>query len=67
MAARPGLGQKPLGWPPRKAARPPRNSLQARPEQPAGPVWRDNPFLTTTAATQLGRGLSDGGCTEIQG
>jgi len=30
------------------------------------PVWRENPFLTTTA-TQLGRGLSDGGCTEIQG
>jgi len=29
-------------------------------------VWRENPFLTTTA-TQLGRGLSYGGCTEIQG
>ena len=30
------------------------------------PVWRENPFLNTTA-TQLGRGLSDGGCTQIQG
>jgi len=29
-------------------------------------VWRENPFLNTTAS-QLGRGLSDGGCTEIQG
>jgi hypothetical protein len=29
-------------------------------------LWRENPFPTTTA-TQLGRGLSYGGCTEIQG
>jgi hypothetical protein len=29
-------------------------------------LWRENPFLTTTA-TQLDRGLSYGGCTEIQG
>jgi len=50
----------------RPAARPPRKSPQARPEKPAGPVWRENQFFTTTA-TQLGRGLSDGGCTEIQG
>jgi len=30
------------------------------------PFCRENPFLTTTAA-QLGKGLSDGGCAEIQG
>jgi hypothetical protein len=29
-------------------------------------LWRENPFLTTTA-TQLGRGLNYGGYTEIQG
>jgi len=29
-------------------------------------LWLENLFLTTTA-TQLGRELSDGGCTEIQG
>jgi hypothetical protein len=29
------------------------------------PVWWENPFLNTTA-THLGRGPSDGGCTEIQ-
>jgi len=29
-------------------------------------LWRENPFLTTTA-TQLGRRLSDGGCAAIQG
>ena len=29
-------------------------------------LWWGYPFLTTTA-TQLGRKLSDGGCTEIQG
>jgi hypothetical protein len=29
-------------------------------------MWREHPFLTTTA-TQLGRGLTYGGCTEIQG
>jgi len=29
-------------------------------------LWRENPFLTTTA-TQLGSGLSDGRCAEIQG
>jgi len=29
-------------------------------------VWRENLFLTTTTATQLGRRLSDDGCTEMQ-
>jgi len=29
-------------------------------------LWWENLFLTTTA-TKLGRGLSDGGCAEIQG
>jgi len=75
-ATRPGLGQKlrvrqasknkPAGRPPRQAAWPPRGSAQARLERPAGPVWRENLFLATTA-TQLDGGLSDAGYMEIQG
>jgi len=30
-------------------------------------LWRENPFLTATTATQFGRGKPAGGRMEIQG